>query len=258
MIEIQKITEHISCFKVPYKDIFVGIYVLRADEGVILFDTAACDADVDNWIAPALEQLGVVPTHIFIYHNHTDHAGGIARAAALWPEAVILSRSPKLQEAYPNAKHPEDWRILLDTFQVVTIPGHTMDAAALLDLRTNTLVCGDCLQSFGIYGSGYWYGAITYPAEHFAAINKLRELPIENIATAHDYHPVGMVSYGKDAAMQRLDSCVDALDRVRKIAEMHPDLDEKQVAELCNDGTFPKVAGRVIAALRKAAAEGRI
>lgn len=258
MIEIQTITNNISCFKVPYKDIFVAIYVLRTDTGTVLFDTAACDADVDNWIAPALQQLGVVPTHIFISHNHTDHAGGIARAAELWPEAVILSRSQKLGEEYAKVHCPEDGELVLDVLQVVTVPGHTADSSALLDLRTNTLVSGDCLQSYGIYGSGAWYGAITLTAAHYAAVRKLRTLPIENIATAHDYHPVGMISYGADAVAARLDSCIGALDRVRGMLETNPSLDDEQVTQLCNDGRLPRVAARVVAAMRKAASEGSL
>lgn len=258
MIDIQSVNDHISYFKVPYKDIFVAIYILRTAKGVVLFDTAACDGDVDDQIVPALEQLGVVPTHIFISHDHADHSGGLARVAKLFPQATILSRKPELQEKFVNVCSPEDGQIILDTLQVVTIPGHTTDACALLDLRTNTLVTGDCLQSYGIYGSGNWYGAITLTADHYSAVRKLRTLPIETIASAHDYHPVGLISYGADAVAARLDSCIGALDRVRGIMEANPQLDDTQVAQLCNDGRLPKVAPRVIAALRKAAAEGTI
>lgn len=258
MIAIEKLNDSIHYFKVPYKDIFVGIYVIETDKGVVLFDTASCDDDVDNWIVPALAQLGVTPTHIFISHNHTDHAGGLARAAAVFPDAVILSRSDELMQAYPNVHSPEDGEQFLDVLQVVTIPGHTQDCAAILDLRTNTLVSGDCLQSYGIYGSGYWYANITLPAEHFAAVEKVRKLKIDTIATAHDYHPVGMISYDAESIQQRLDSCLEALNRVRRIAEEHPDLDPIPVAKLCNDGTLPLVASKVIAAMRKAVEEGRL
>ena len=258
MIDIQAVTDSISVFKVPYKDIFVGIYVIRTEKGVVLFDTAANDADVDTQIVPALEQLGMVPTHIFISHNHTDHAGGLARAAALWPEAVILTRSQQLQETYANAHRHEDGEILLDTLQVVTIPGHTSDCAALLDLRSHTLITGDCLQSYGIYGSGAWYGAITLTAAHYAAVRKVRTLPVEAIATAHDYHPVGMISVGKDAVDARLDSCIGALERIRGILETNPDLTDEQITALCNDGRLPRVATRVITALRKAISEGSL
>ena len=252
MIEIQKITEHISCFKVPYKDIFVGIYVLRADEGVILFDTAACDADVDNWIAPALEQLGVVPTHIFISHNHSDHAGGIARAAALWPEAVILSRSPKLQEAYPNAKHPEDWRILLDTFQVVNIPGHTADSQALFDTGTGILFTGDCLQAYGIYGEGQWGACIRAIPEHMEALNKLRKMELTNLVMAHDYHPYGNEVYGAEEIQNCLDICAKALLQVKDVLTQHPALSDQEIADLYNaDSGLPTVPVFVVEAIRK-------
>lgn len=258
MIEIQAITDHISCFKVPYKDIFVGIYIVRTDNGIVLFDTAACGEDVDSYILPALQQQGVTPTHIFISHNHNDHSGGLARAAALFPNATILSRSATLKQTYPGIHCPQDGEMLMDTLQVVTIPGHTEDSAALFDLRTNTLVSGDCLQVYGIYGSGFWYGNITFPAEYFAAIEKLRSLPIDTIATAHDYHPCGMVSNGKAQVAQCLDGCVSALCRVRDIMDANPGLEDAQIAELCNDGTLPKIAPKVITALRAAAAAGKI
>ena len=258
MAEIQKLNDDIFYFKVPYKDIFVAIYVIRTERGTVLFDTAACDEDVEDYILPALEELGLTPDYIFISHNHKDHAGGLPRATALWPEAVILSRSDDLLKCYSKASYPEDGQTVLDVLQVIAIPGHTKDAAALLDLRTNTLVTGDCLQSYGIYGSGTWYGAIVLPAEHFAAVRKLRALPLSVIATAHDYHPVGLISYGADEINARLDSCVGALERLRGILEANPALEDAQVAELCNDGQLPTVAPRVIAALRGTIKAGTI
>ncbi len=256
-MQLTQITDHIRCFPVSYKDIFVEIYILQTESGTVLFDTAACAEDVDGYIAPALMQLGVTPTHIFISHNHGDHAGGLARAKELFPDAVILSRSQKLREAYPDIHCPEDGEILLGCLQTVTIPGHTPDSAALLDLRTHTLVTGDCLQSMGIYGSGYWYGAIGLPAEHAAAIEKLRTLPIENIATAHDYHPDGIYSFGAESSGKRLDHSIGALRRLQEIIAANPELDDAQIAALCNDGTLPKVAARIIGAVRLATEEGR-
>lgn len=258
MLKLEKLNDFISYFNVPYKDIYVGIYVIRTDEGAVLFDTAATAFDVDNYIVPALKQLDAKLTHVFISHNHSDHAGGLDRVAALFPDAKIISRSSKLQESYPDIVTLEDGQMLTDCLQVITIPGHTADSAALLDLRTNTLVTGDCLQSYGIYGSGYWYGAVTLTAQHYAAVRKLRALPIENIATAHDYHPVGQFSIGPDAVAARLDSCIGALERVRAIMDANAAMTDEEIAALCNDGRLPKVASRVVTALRKAAAEGTI
>lgn len=250
MIELQKINDHICYFKVPYKDIFVGIYILRTEKGTVLFDTAACDEDVDNYIVPALQQLSVEPTHIFISHHHKDHSGGLARAAEVFPNAQIWSRSTALKEQYPNIHCHEDGELLLDVLQIVTIPGHTTDSAALLDTRTNILVSGDCLQLYGIFGSGYWYGNIGMPIEHYAAIEKLRTLPIKTITTAHDYCPGGMTYAGKEQVKLCLDSCVDALQRIRDMAKENSELDNEQLSQLCNDGTYPKVSARIVGILR--------
>ena len=253
MLEVKTITPDIFCIHVPYHDIFVAIYMIRTERGTVLFDAAGFNEDLDAYIYPALRQLGLSPTHIFISHNHSDHSGGLARAVELFPEAVIFSRSEKLKETYSNSFSPEDGELLLGVLQTVTIPGHTEDSAALLDLRTGTLVSGDCLQSFGIYGSGLWYGNIRFPAAHVEAIAKLRALPIETVATAHDYHPCGVVSTGKDAVRARLDSCIEALIRLRNVADAYPEADAQQVADLCNDGVYPTVGAHVITALRKAA-----
>lgn len=254
MLEITAVTDHIYNFKVPYKDIFVGIYVIRHPEGAVLFDAAGCDADVDAYIQPALAQLGITPdrvSHIFISHHHRDHSGGLARAAALYPNARIVSRSSTLAELYPGLLAPEDGCIIAGTLQVVAIPGHTADSAALLDLRTGTLVSGDCLQLYGIFGSGNWYGAIALPADHFAAIEKLRTLPIGMIAAAHDYCPSGMFHRGREAVAQCLEHCVGALERLRGLIHANPQLDDEQLAQLSNADGLPKVAPRIIAALRQ-------
>ncbi len=252
-MKIDALNQHISYFKVPYKDIFVGIYILRHPDGVILFDAAGEDADVDDYIVPALAQLGISAeelTHIFISHNHKDHAGGLRRAHELFPNAVIVSGSAALKAQYPNVLPPVDGQLLTKDLQIITVPGHSADSAALLDLRTNTLVSGDCLQSYGIYGSGAWYGNVRLPKAHYEAIEKLRKYPIETIATAHDYHPCGMLSFGKQAVTERLDSCIGALERIREFINANPDLDDEQIAGLSNDGTLPRVAPHVVTALR--------
>ena len=261
MIQIAKMTENIFRFDIPYKDIFVGVLVLRAPGGTVLFDAAATDADVDEYIVPALEQLGVDDLkYVFISHKHLDHAGGLARLRQLYPQICIVSRSEILQEEYAGTpfQFPEDNDTVCDVFQVVTIPGHAVDAMGLLDTRTKTLLSGDSLQLFGIYGSGLW-GAVIYDVRpHMQAIAKLREMDIDTILTAHDYHPYGTTHAGKEAVKNCLDASVAGLKRIADAIWEFPTLDDKEVAEKLNDGTLPTVPHRIVRSVRKAMAEGAI
>jgi glyoxylase-like metal-dependent hydrolase (beta-lactamase superfamily II) len=264
MKHFERINEHICRLTTPYKDIFTTVYTVEAPTGTIVFDAASYAADAHEHILPMLAEAGTAPERvkfIFISHKHADHAGGLEALSNLCSGACIVSRSPELKETYRLTRPfyaPQDGDRFFDWFQVIAIPGHTADSMALLDRRTNTLITGDCLQSYGIYGSGTWYGAVVFPAEHFAALRRLRALPLETVATAHDYHPVGLISHGRDEINARLDSCVGALDRLRGMMEANPILDDEQVAELANDGRLPKVAPRVVAALRDAVAAGKI
>lgn len=261
MVEITKITEDIFRFDVPCQDIPVGVFVLKAPGGAVLFDTAATDADVDGYIIPALKQLGVEELkYVFISHKHGDLADGLARLRQVYPETCIVSRSGALQEAYAGTPFlfPEDGDTVGDVFRVVTIPGHTLDAMALLDTRTNTLLSGNCLQLYGICGSGLWGTAIRYVRYHIEAIAKLREMDIDTIITAQAYHPYGTTHAGKEAVKNCLDACVEALKRISATIWEYPTLDDEAIAAKLNDGVLPAVETQIVAAVRKGMAEGAV
>lgn len=259
MLQIKTLNEHISYFTVPYKDIFTTVAVLRSEHGSILFDAAFKEADVEEYIMPALEQLGVADLkYIFVSHNHGDHAGGLAWLLPKLPQCQVISRSDKLAETYPETTfiNPEDGQVFLEYFQVVTIPGHTQDCAALLDKRTGTLVSGDCLQVYGIYGSGTWGAVIRLIEPHLQAHKKLHTLDIHTILAAHDYHPYGQIAAGKDAVEAYLTGCVQALERVRDLIRENPESTDEEVTALCNDGKLPTVPVGVVTALRNALSAG--
>lgn len=259
MLQIKMLNEHISYFTIPYKDIFTTVAVLRSENGSVLFDAAYKEADVEDYILPALKQLGVDDLkYIFISHNHGDHAGGLNWLLPKLQQCQVISRSSKLPETYPDARFvmPQDGDVFLEYFQVVTIPGHTADSAALLDKRTGTLISGDCLQVYGIYGSGTWGAVIRLIAPHMQAQEKLQTMDIKTILAAHDYHPYGQTVTGTDAVKAYLEGCVQALARVRDLLKDNLSLSDEKITELCNDGQLPTVPVGVVTAIREAMEAG--
>lgn len=262
MLKIEKITDHIHRLELPYKDIFTTVLTVRTPGGVVLVDAASFPEDI-NLILPFLQEVGVTARelkYIFITHNHCDHSGCLGPVLEAFPEAVVMSRSTYLHRCYPQGRcvSMEDGDIFLDVLQVVTIPGHTMDAAGILDLRTNTLISGDALQAFGIRGSGTWAANINYPDAHVEAIRKLASMDIDCIVAAHDYEPGGYRAEGKEAIAQNLENCLVPLRNIRKLILENPGLDDEAVAALYNHEPDLRIKEAVIAAMRQAMDEGKL
>lgn len=252
----EKINNNIYFFRTEYKDIFTTVYVVKTPKGALLFDAASYDNDVDDSIIPALNELGISADelkYVFISHNHKDHAGGLERLLQCYPDVTVLSRSEKLAQKHSGYKFVSlnDGDTVLDVLRVVTIPGHTSDAAAILDTRTDSMISGDCLQLYGIFGSGFWASNITLVDEHRAAIDKLRKINISEIMTAHDYHPLGQRYIGKEKVAAALDYCIEPLDRIAGLIRENPDKDDDTLAAIYNDGTVPTLAARIVTAVRK-------
>ena len=265
MLNITKINENIHRLMLPYKDIFTTVYTIRTPEGVLLFDAGSFDNDAGDYIVPFLKELGISREelkHVFISHNHRDHAGGLHCLMPYLPEASIVSRSPDLKERYGQAYQviaPEEGAVLLGTLRVVTIPGHTLDSMALHDLRTNTLVTGDCLQVYGIVGAEDWAANIRFPAEHLEALEKVRSIDADQIVTAHDYYPCGYRADGKAEVAQMIDNCVIPVRRLIKLIRENPGLDDRQIRELYNDTpNTPTARIGVIEATRAAIEAGKL
>ena len=258
-----QINEHIHYVTTAYKDIFTTVYALKTEKGTILFDAASYDSDIDEVIVPFLEDLGIAADdlkYVFISHNHADHSGGLARLLERYPQVCIVTGSQTIQQKYSG--HPfllaEEGMVLLDTFRVVAIPGHTIDSAALLDVRTMTLITGDCLQQQGIRGSGDWASNISYPAEHLEAIEKVRDLGAKQIVTAHDYVPCGFHAEG-DAVHTMLDESKESLMRLKALIEQHPNESDEQIrVRFSGFENQLTINARVVAAMRAAIAAGTV
>ena len=256
-MDIKRETEYIFRMTVPYKDIFTTVYAIKTPQGTVLFDAASFDSDTPEYLLPMLKELNISPNelkYIFISHNHGDHAGGLEGLKGYVPNTCIASRSPALQEKHPDMRFlvPEDGDRILDVLQVVTIPGHSMDSMALLDTRTNTLISGDCLQLYGIYGSGSWACNIGFPVIHMQALEKVRAMNIQTIVAAHDYHPYGYRYDGSEEIGRVLDACVEPLMKIKAMIMENPDMTDEQIVALYNaPAMLPKLGVRPVSAIRK-------
>lgn len=247
---------------IPFKDVFTTVYLIKTSEGAMLFDAASTNDDVENYIIPFLNELNIsvdMLKYVFISHNHRDHSGGLNKLIQEFPNACIISCSLELKELYKycNFVLPEDNQMFFDVLKVITIPGHTYDSCGILDTRTNTLITGDCLQFYGIYGSGNWACNITLIDEHMEALDKIRTLNIDNVLMAHNYHPCGFMLSGNDNINSSLDLCIEPLLFIRDIIIRNPDLNDEEIQSIYNNfENIPTVKTAVITALRKAISDG--
>jgi glyoxylase-like metal-dependent hydrolase (beta-lactamase superfamily II) len=208
---------------------------------------------------PMLAELGVGKEelkYVFISHAHGDHIGGLRPLLERFPDTVAVSFSPKVSEDYMEFKVlvAKEGDELLGVFKLISIPGHTSDSAALLDTRTKSLITGDCLQAYGLFGTDYWGANISLQKEHFDALARLRTLDIEEIFTAHDFMPYGFCACGKEEVAKFIDACELPLMKIRKLIAENPDLTDAEIRAIYNNadpGRFPSVGLWVITKARE-------
>ena len=236
---------------IPYKDIYTSVFILDTPEGTILFDTAFCNYDVDTYILPELKRRNL--RYIFISHNHKDHALGPARLMEIYPDATIVAQDDALAEKFSqfSVLHPQDGDMLLDSFQVISTPGHSADSQSLLDTRTKMLFTGDSLQAYGIFGEGEWGACIRCVPEYLTTLEKLKTLEVDNLVMSHDYHPYGNEVFGTEEIHNCLDICAKALFQVKDVLCAHLELSDQEIADLYNKASnLPIIPAFLVEAIR--------
>lgn len=250
---MERITHNIFRIKVPFEDVYTTVFIIKTEVGTMIFDTATYESDVDKYILPAIEEAGVKNDikYVFLSHSHKDHSGGTERLLQTFPDACVLTRSQKLADNYKTAYMPNDRDTFLDVLEVVTIKGHSDDCMAIFDRRSGTLLTGDCLQLYGLFGRGEWGSNITDIIGHFNDIEKLKTIDIKTLIASHNYHPLGYIARG-DEVIKYLDTCKESLYKLRDFCNEHKELDDEQLKELFNSThKLPRVSLGVFKAIKK-------
>ena len=183
-------TKDIYRLRVPFEELYTSVFLVRTSIGAILVDCATTTNDVDLHIVLALKNFGYELTDIRIIvltHQHSDHAGGLARVLDL----------------APNIKVVRDVCVLCDSVATDRLAGHTTDCIGLLDTRSKTLISKDGLQGAGVGKYRCYVGDVE---AYFETITRIKnDKRIQNILFSHAYKP-----WNKDRINERsnVDACI--------------------------------------------------
>ncbi|GAA5316591.1 MAG: hydroxyacylglutathione hydrolase [Candidatus Pelagadaptatus aseana] len=135
-------------------------------------------------VEQALQQHNLVLAGILVTHHHFDHTGGIE---ALCEDRNIPVYGGQASEVTClTHKFEEGQKLHLDQdleFQIIDVPGHTMDHIAFYSAESKTLFCGDTLF---VAGCGRLFEGSAAQMRH--SLEKLAKLPTDTkIYCAHEY-----------------------------------------------------------------------
>lgn len=84
---------------------FVGVFILKTSEGLILFDASQSEAEARDHLVPGLQKLGLDPAtirYVVVTHGHYDHFGGSVWLQKSYGARIALSAADwKLIESTP-------------------------------------------------------------------------------------------------------------------------------------------------------------
>lgn len=256
METFQLIKNNVYLLKVPFGPVWTGVVLLRGEKN-ILVDSSATGKDVDEYVIPALRQLGMQLEDIDYLvntHSHGDHIGGHARLCQLHNIRVVsfAGSKPKLETPVPYAiatrtRFPnhspapqsslqgvsvdiamEDGEILENRLQLIHTPGHDDDCVCWLDIPTGTLITGDSLQANGTICQGV--GFYKSLPDYLYTLEKLETLPLQNILCGHDYEGIGYWIQGEEQVRKALSDCRRYVSRYHGFISQRKDMEPSKIA----------------------------
>lgn len=139
-----------------------------------------------NPVESMLQSKQLNLTALLITHHHADHIGGIDRLLDKYPVPVYGPRSKNIPQITDALGDRDSLQVLGLNFQILTIPGHTLDHIAFYCAQSvfgPLVFCGDTL-----FAGGCGRVFEGNPAMMLQSLNKLATLPANTrVYCAHEY-----------------------------------------------------------------------
>lgn len=137
-----------------------------------------------------LQEEGRSLSAILLTHHHADHIGGVRQLLNVFPAARVYGPvTPKIDCVTMPVGNAEAFELLRRRFEVMTVPGHTLDHIAYYvpakarALDDGLLFCGDTLFAAGC---GRLFEGT--PEMMYRSLEKLSRLPSSTLVyCAHEY-----------------------------------------------------------------------
>ena len=120
---------------------------------------------------------------IFITHHHKDHTAGTEGILKNFPNVNIHSPSSNIEYTRFVLRNDDEIETAINTFKIISTPGHTLDHIIYLDNRHKILFCGDTLFRLGC--GRVFEGNLK---QMFASLQKINELDDNlKVYCGHEY-----------------------------------------------------------------------
>ena len=153
----------------------------------ILFNTIndACVIDPAD-SSPIIEYVNknnIQIKDIFITHHHKDHTAGTEGILKNFPNVNIHSPSSHIEYTRFVLRNDDEIETAINTFKIISTPGHTLDHIIYLDNSHKILFCGDTLFRLGC--GRVFEGNLK---QMFASLQKINELDDNlKVYCGHEY-----------------------------------------------------------------------
>ena len=109
---IERLGKDLYRLLVPFEDLTTTVYFVKGEGGWAVIDCATYAEDVDQYILPAMREIGIAAEEVrwlLLTHTHLDHAGGLPRLTERFPEAQVGAADAQV---HPGQKALQDGDVI--------------------------------------------------------------------------------------------------------------------------------------------------